>query len=63
MKDSLFEGPETIVLGLANPTGGTVIGSLASTTITITDINTSGTVQFGAGAYSVAENVPSGTST
>ena len=51
----LFEGPETILLQLANPTGGATIRTPASTTLTITDNDTAGTVQFGAAAYSVAE--------
>jgi hypothetical protein len=60
VNDTLFEGPETIVLQLANPTGGATIGTPASTTLTIIDNDTAGTVQFGAAAYSVAENVPGG---
>jgi subtilisin family serine protease len=60
VNDTLFEGPETIVLQLANPTGGAVLGTPVSTTITIIDNDTPGTVQFSAAAYSVAENVASG---
>jgi hypothetical protein len=60
VNDTLFEGPETIVLQLTNPTGSATIGTPAATTITITDNDNAGTVQFSAAGYSVAENAPSG---
>ena len=61
VNDTLFEGPETIVLQLANPTGGATIATPGTTTITIVDNESAGTVQFSAATYSVAENVAGGT--
>ena len=46
-----------------NPTGGAAIGSPASTTADHHRQRHAGTVQFGAAAYSVAENVPAASST
>jgi hypothetical protein len=60
VNDSLLEGPETVVITLSNPTGGAALGAPAMTTLTIADNDTAGTVQFGAAAYSVPENVAGG---
>jgi azurin len=50
-----FEGNETIVLKLVNPSAGTLIAP-DTTTITISDVNAPGTIQFSAPAYSVVES-------
>jgi len=60
VNDTFFEGAETVVVTLSSPTGGATLGAPAATTLTITDNDTPGTVQFSAAAYSVAENVLSG---
>ena len=60
VNDSLIEGPETVVVTLSNPTGGAALGAPAVSTLTITDNDTVGTVQFGAAAYSVPENIAGG---
>ena len=60
VNDSLVEGPETVVVTLSNPTGGAALGAPAVTTLTIADNDTAGTVQFGAAAYSVPENIAGG---
>jgi hypothetical protein len=60
VNDTLAEGPETIVLGLQNPTGGAMLGPRAQTTITIADNDSGGVIQFGLAAYTVAENVLGG---
>src|SRR6185295_8087808 len=60
VNDSRLEGPETVVITLSNPTGGAALGAPAMTTLTIADNDTAGTVQFGAAAYSVPENVAGG---
>ena len=47
-QDTLDEPNETIVFALSNPTAGTAIGSPATFTVTITDDDVAGTLQFGA---------------
>ncbi len=54
-QDTLFEGNETIVLKLVNPSPGAVIAP-DTTTVTIVDNDTPGTIQFSAAAYSVIES-------
>ncbi len=54
-QDTLAEGNETIVLKLVNPSAGTVIAP-DTTTITIIDNDTAGTIQFSATAYGVIES-------
>jgi hypothetical protein len=55
VQDTRFEGNETIVLQLVNPSTGTIVAP-ATATVTIVDNDTPGTIQFSAGAYSVVEN-------
>ena len=55
LQDTLAEGSETIVLKLVNPSKGAV-GVPDTTTVTITDNDTPGTLQFGTAAYGVNEN-------
>src|SRR6185295_5253981 len=62
-EDSIREGNETILLVLSAPTGGATLGATSQAVLTITDNETGATVQFGAAAYSVAENVASGVAT
>jgi hypothetical protein len=58
VEDSLAEGPETIVLRLRDPTQGARLGTPAQTTmtITITDDDVAGTVQFAVPPVRVFEN-------
>ncbi len=60
MEDAEREGNETVGLILSNPTGGAALGTYRQATLTITDNETGGTVQFGAAVYTVAENVAGG---
>ena len=53
--DTLYEGAETIVLQLVDPSAGTLV-TPDVTTVTVTDDDTPGTIQFGATAYRIAEN-------
>ena len=55
VQDTRFEGNETIVLQLVNPSTGTVVAP-ATITVTIADNDTPGTIQFSAAAYKVSEN-------
>jgi bacillolysin len=64
LNDTLDEGDETFDFVLSAPAGPTVtLGAPAAATVTITDNDTAGTVQFGAAAYSVAESAASATIT
>jgi hypothetical protein len=53
--DTLYEGAETIVLQLVDPSVGT-LATPDVTTVTVTDDDIPGTIQFGATAYRIAEN-------
>ena len=55
VQDTRFEGNETIVLRLTNPSTGAVVAP-DTTTVTIADNDTPGTIQFSAAAYKISEN-------
>jgi hypothetical protein len=54
VNDTLFESDETFDIALASPTGGAVLGTQPTTTVTIIDNESH--IQFQDPAYSVAEN-------
>jgi len=54
--DALVEGNETFVVRLSSPTGGATLGSVSSTTVTIVDTPTPGTIALTTSALSVQEN-------
>ena len=54
-KDTINEPAETFTVTLANPTGGAILGALSATTVTITDDDPAGTVQFSQLSYAVVE--------
>ena len=53
--DQLNEGPETFTVTLSSPTGGAIVGAPAVATVTITDDDPAGTVQFSQASYAVIE--------
>ena len=53
--DQLNEGPETLTVTLSSPTGGAIVGAPAVATVTITDDDPAGTVQFSQASYAVIE--------
>lgn len=56
INDTAMESPETVLINLGNPTGGAVIGTRGTATLTITDDDMPSTVQFSAATY----NSPAG---
>jgi hypothetical protein len=65
VNDTIAEDPETVTLGIAGivSPGAASIGAQSSTTLTIQDNDTGGTVEFASTAVSVAENVAGGKAT
>ncbi|MBX9579736.1 MAG: DUF4394 domain-containing protein [Gemmataceae bacterium] len=56
LDDTIDEVDETIILTLSDPTGGGLLGANTQTTLTITDDDTAGSVQFDPAAVTVAED-------
>ena len=67
VNDTVAEDPETVVLGItgiaSSSAGAAAIGAQSSTTLTIADNDTGGTIEFMTAAVSVAENVAGGKAT
>ena len=55
VNDTINEGPETFTMTLSNPTGGAILGTPSVTTVTITDNDPAGVVQFSQLSYTVVE--------
>jgi hypothetical protein len=53
--DTLDEPAETVKMRLSNPGGGAVLGALDTATLTITDNDAAGAIQFSAALYTVNE--------
>ncbi len=56
INDQLFEGDETFVVSLANPSHNALIGPKNKTTVTIVDDDITSLVEFGKTSYSINEN-------
>lgn len=55
LPDTIDELNESFQVGLSNPTGGATLGTIAKTTVTVTDDDSGGTLAFSAAGYSVSE--------
>jgi uncharacterized protein with beta-barrel porin domain/ribosomal protein L35AE/L33A len=56
INDNVDEQDETFALTLSNITGGAILGNINPATVTITDDDVAGTLQFSTANYSVAED-------
>ena len=59
MNDTLDEPAETVMMRLSNPAGGAVLGARDTATLTITDNDVAGVIQFSAALYTVNESATS----
>ena len=55
INDTINEGPETFTVTLSNPSAGALLGTPAVATVTITDNDPAGVVQFSQVGYAVIE--------
>jgi hypothetical protein len=62
-EDTLDEANETFLVKLINPTSGATLGTPNTSTVTIADNDTAGTLQFSAAAVSVNESAATATVT
>jgi hypothetical protein len=58
LDDGVADGPKTVSLALTGPSGA-VLGTPSTATLTITDSDAGGTIQFAAATYTVAESAGS----
>ncbi len=55
VEDTLQEGPEAVQLALSSPSAGVSLGAQSTSTLTITDDDTAGSIQYGAVGYAGTE--------
>ncbi|MFN8526793.1 MAG: Calx-beta domain-containing protein [Chloroflexota bacterium] len=63
LADSLSEGSETLTFALSNPTGGATLGATTTATVTVTDDDLGGTIQFSSPTFTGSEGAGAATIT